>query len=221
MFTENLDYYVLMIPVLLISLTLHEFSHGYIAYRLGDITAKSAGRLTLNPLKHLDPVGTLMMFFAGIGWAKPVPVDPFYFKDKKKGMMLVSIAGPLSNILLAFVSVFPLEILLVTNVQNIQNGTGFAFYLFGFLRLLFLVNLSLAIFNLFPVPPLDGSKILSALLPTEAYFRFMRYERYIGIVFLLVVIFMKSGLSQIIGFFTTPIANSMIWVAEKIVGIFI
>lgn len=221
MFNEEIYYYILMIPVLLISLTFHEFSHGYIAYRLGDITAKNAGRLTLNPLKHLDPVGTLMMFFAGIGWARPVPVDPFYFKDKKKGMMLTSIAGPLSNIVIAFISVFPMELIWLTSYKELQTGQGFIFYLYIFFSMLFSVNLNLAIFNLFPVPPLDGSKILSAVLPTEVYFRFMRYERYIGLAFLVIVILFKGGLSSIIGFFTNPIATSMMWVAEKILSLFV
>jgi Zn-dependent protease len=221
MFNEPLEYYFLMIPVLLISLTFHEFSHGYIAYRLGDITAKNAGRLTLNPLKHLDPIGTLMMFLAGIGWAKPVPVDPFYFRDKKKGMMLTSIAGPLSNLLMAFVVAFPLQIVYFTGYERIDAQTGAVFYVFQFLWLLFHVNVNLAIFNLFPIPPLDGSKILSAVLPSEAYFRFMRYEQYIGLAFLLIVMFFKTGLGTVIGFFSGPISNSMLWVAEKVVRFFI
>lgn len=221
MFNEPLEYYILMIPVLLISLTFHEFFHGYTAYRLGDITAKNAGRLTLNPLKHLDPIGTLMMFAAGIGWARPVPVDPFYFRDKKKGMVLTSIAGPISNLLLAFVVAFPLQIVLVAGYESIVTETGFVYYLFEFFRMLFLVNVNLAIFNLFPIPPLDGSKILSAVLPSEVYFRFMRYEQYIGLAFLVIVLFFKSGLSGIIGFFATPVASSMLWVAGKVVGLFI
>ncbi len=218
---ETLHYYILMIPVLLLSLTFHEVSHGYIAYRLGDMTAKNEGRLTLNPLKHLDPVGTLVMFVAGIGWAKPVPVNPFYFRDQKKGMMLTSVAGPLSNILLAFVSVFPLEVTIITNYESILAGTGFSFYLYQFLRMLFIININLAVFNLLPIPPLDGSKILSAVLPTETYFRFMQYERYIGLAFLIAIVFLRDGFGQILGFFTTPIAKSMLWVAEKIIGLFI
>lgn len=221
MFNEPLEFYILMIPVLLISLTFHEFSHGYIAYRLGDNTAKDAGRLTLNPLKHLDPIGTLMMFVARIGWAKPVPVNPSFFKDRKKGMMLTSIAGPLSNLLMAFVVAFPLQIVIVTGFESIYAETGAAYWLFKFLALLFYVNINLAVFNLFPIPPLDGSKILSAVLPTEVYFRFMRYEQYIGLAFLVIVMFFGSGFGKVIGFFTEPISNSMQWVAAKIVGLFI
>jgi Zn-dependent protease len=220
MFSQPLEHYILMIPVLLISLTFHEFSHGYIAYRLGDNTAKDAGRLTLNPLKHLDPIGTLMMFFAGIGWAKPVPVDPTFFRDRKKGMMLTSVAGPLSNLLLAFVVAFPLQALWHANYQSIQTGEGFHYYLFTFFNTLFGANIGLAIFNLIPVPPLDGSRILSAVLPAEAYFRIMRYERYIGLAFLAVIVFLKGGLLNFLNFFARPVATSMLWVAGKVVGIF-
>lgn len=221
MFRNSLEYYILMVPVLLISLTFHEFSHGYTAYRLGDITAKNAGRLTLNPLKHLDPVGALMMFVAGIGWAKPVPVDPFYFRDKKKGMMLTSVAGPLSNILLAFVIAFPLEGLLLANPVGLQTGKGFVYYLALFFSMLFSINISLAVFNLLPIPPLDGSKILSAVLPANVYFRFMRYEQYIGMAFLVLIFLMKDGFGRILSFFTSPIANSLLWVAEKVMSLFI
>ncbi len=221
MFSGELEIYILMIPVLLISLTIHEFSHGYIAYRLGDMTAKNEGRLSLNPLKHLDPVGTIMMVVARVGWAKPVPVNPYYFKDRKKGMMLVSIAGPLSNILMAFSGVILFEICAYSFYESILTGNKVAMYLLDFLRLFFAVNLNLAIFNLFPIPPLDGSKILTGVLPTETYFRYMQYERVIGMVFLFVVIFFPGVLGNVLGFFTNPIASSMIWVADKIIGIFV
>ncbi len=220
MLNESLEFYILMIPVLIISLTFHEYSHGYIAYRLGDNTAKDAGRLTLNPLKHLDPIGTLMMFIARIGWAKPVPVNPSFFRDRKKGMMLTSVAGPLSNLMMAFIVAFPLQIVIATSFRSIDAGTGVAYYLFQFLLLLFYVNINLAIFNLFPIPPLDGSKILSAVLPSEIYFKFMRYEQYIGLAFLVIIMFFKTGFGEVIGFFTTPISRSMLWVAGKVVGIF-
>jgi Zn-dependent protease len=221
MFTEDLGFYILMIPVMLITLTFHEYSHGYIAWRLGDDTAKNAGRLTLNPLKHLDPIGTLMMFVARIGWAKPVPVNPSAFKDKKKGMMLTSIAGPISNLLMAFIVVFPLQVVLVLGFSSIYAETGAVYWLFQFLLLLFYVNINLAVFNLFPIPPLDGSKILSAVLPTELYFRFMRYEQYIGLAFLVIVMIFGDKFSSVIGFFTEPISSSMLWIAAKVVGIFL
>lgn len=221
MFDDNLLVYILRIPALLISLTIHELSHGYVAYRLGDITAKSQGRLSLNPFRHLDPIGTIMMVVVGFGWAKPVPVNPLYFRDKKKGMMLVSVAGPLSNILLAFITVLVFYITTAI-VGAVYSGVQTpALYLLIFLQLLFYMNLSLAVFNLIPVPPLDGSKILSAVLPTEKYFHLMRYERYIGLVFLAVMFFFPTALSGIIGFFTRPIASSMEWAARSFVGIFV
>ncbi len=220
MLNQSLEVYILLIPVLLISLTIHELSHGYVAYRLGDNTAKDQGRLTLNPLKHLDPIGTIMMIVAHIGWAKPVPVNPFFFRDRKKGMMLVSIAGPLSNIMMAFIGVLLYQISFITMYGGIVAGSKPLMYWLLFLKLFFTINLNLAIFNLLPVPPLDGSKILSAVLPTEKYFRFMQHERTIGMIFLLVIIIFPSIISSILGFFTNPIANSMLWVTERIIGLF-
>jgi len=217
----SLEDILLMVPVLLISLTVHEFSHGYIAYKLGDPTAKMQGRLSLNPFRHLDPIGTLMMVIAKIGWAKPVPINPVYFKDRKRGTVLVSIAGPLSNLAMAFIGVLLFEITYVAGYRKLVAGDTFLLYFIAFLRLFFSVNLNLAIFNLLPVPPLDGSKILSGVLPADKYFRYMQYERYIGMIFLLVVLVFPSALSNVLAFFTQPIAKSMIWCAELIVGIFL
>jgi len=221
MFSGELELYLLMVPVLLISLTVHEFSHGYIAYRLGDMTAKDEGRLTLNPLKHIDPIGAIMMIIARVGWAKPVPVNPYFFKDRKKGMMLVSVAGPLSNLLMAFTGIFLFQAVAYSFYEIILGGNKPLMYVLDFLRLFFAANLNLAIFNLLPVPPLDGSKILSGVLPTEMYFRFMQYERTIGMVFLLIVVVFPGVLSNILGFFTNPIAESMIWISEKIIRLFV
>ena len=167
MLNQSLEQYILIIPVLLISLTIHELSHGYTAYRLGDMTAKDQGRLTLNPLKHLDPIGTIMLFVARIGWAKPVPVNPFFFRDRKKGMMLVSIAGPLSNLVLAFMGIFLYQLSFITMYGLIVRGNNIVTYWLLFLSLFFSVNLNLAIFNLLPIPPLDGSKVLSGVLPAD------------------------------------------------------
>ncbi|HZK27326.1 MAG TPA: site-2 protease family protein [Thermoclostridium sp.] len=220
MFRGSLEDYLLMIPVLLISLTIHEYSHGYVAYKLGDPTAKDAGRLSLNPLRHLDPVGTLMMIIARIGWAKPVPINPSYFKDPKKGTILVSIGGPLSNLLMAFIGVILFEITYVISYANIVAGETFVIYYMNFLVLFFSVNINLAVFNLLPVPPLDGSKILSGILPTEVYFRYMQKERIIGIIFIMIVMVFPTALSRALSFLTQPIANSMIWFGELIVKAF-
>jgi len=191
-----------MIPVLLISLTVHEFSHGYVAYKLGDPTAKNAGRLTLNPLKHLDPVGTLMMIFARIGWAKPVPINARYFKNPKYDIVKVGIAGPLANIFIAFIVVIPMYIF---NVINQIGSLGqFGSWLFMFFYLLYRVNLNLAVFNLLPIPPLDGSKIFYSILPDKIYYTILKYEQYIGFAFLLIIVLSPGILSGVFEVLTKP-----------------
>ena len=143
---------VLLIPVLLFALVFHEFSHAWIAYKLGDPTARYAGRLTLNPIAHLDPVGGLMILFVGFGWAKPVPVDPRYLKNPREDMMKIAFAGPASNLLLAFIA---------GTILRFGIGQGsIAMMLILFTQ----INIMLAVFNMIPVSPLDGSKIFSGLL---------------------------------------------------------
>jgi Zn-dependent protease len=171
---------VYLVPAILISITVHEVSHGYVSYRLGDPTAKNAGRLSLNPLKHLDPLGTLMLLLAFFGWAKPVPINPMYYNNRRRGVVLVSIAGPLSNILLALVFSVPLIYL-----EAKYGGYSFSSFsinavIYNLSFVLYIININLAVFNIIPVPPLDGSKILSGILPQRQYFKFMQYENYIG-----------------------------------------
>ncbi|MBO5428975.1 MAG: site-2 protease family protein [Peptococcaceae bacterium] len=164
----------------LLAITLHELAHGYVAYCLGDNTAKAAGRLTLNPLAHLDPIGALMMLIAGFGWAKPVPVNPFFFKgNRTTGMMLVSLAGPLVNLIVAYIA-----------YAVYVAGQGFYTVPFmnQFLNYCIILNVFLAVFNLIPIPPLDGSKILAGFLPKQTAFKFLTtMERY-GFVILMVLI---------------------------------
>lgn len=167
--------------VLFLAIPIHETAHAYISYRLGDPTAKAMGRLTLNPLKHIDPVGALCMLTTGIGWAKPVPVDPRYYRDRKGGMALSALAGPVSNLLLAFVSLILSKIFLWINLALSPSGQGVVFWLYYIFYLVSIINISLGIFNLLPVPPFDGSKIFGAVLPERVYFGIMRYERYIFI----------------------------------------
>ena len=157
------------IPVLIISLVLHEISHGFAAYLMGDKTAKSSGRLSLNPLNHIDWLGFLFLLIAGIGWAKPVPVNMMQFKDPKKGMAVTALAGPLMNILLTFIS------LLFYALGKVYN---FNEYIMLFLYIFFYYNAVLALFNLLPIPPLDGSKVLFAFLPDKYYIKLMQYENY-------------------------------------------
>ncbi|MFG6372881.1 MAG: site-2 protease family protein [Oscillospiraceae bacterium] len=173
----------------LLCLTVHELSHGAVAYVLGDPTAKDEGRLTLNPIKHIDPLGLLLMITAHVGWAKPVPVDMRYFKHPKRDMALTALAGPASNFLLAWV------FLLLANLLGhllVLFSPSIGLSPWGLLPMLFLINaavlsIGLGVFNLFPIPPLDGSKILFSFLPDKIYYTILRYERYIMILMLALV----------------------------------
>lgn len=174
-------------------LPIHELAHGYTAYKLGDMTAKNSGRLTFNPLAQLNPIGTIMIFLFGIGYANPVPVNPNNFKNPKWGMALTAIAGPISNLLMGFVSVF-IYYAIVANATSTALGYVALFFYYAAS-----VNVTLAVFNLIPIPPLDGSRVLTAFLPDSAYYKLMRYEKYIMIV-LMVVLFtgvLNSAISAI------------------------
>ena len=168
-------------------LTVHETCHGLAAYALGDPTAKSMHRLSLNPLRQIDWIGLLMMFAVGFGWAKPVPVDPRYFKKPKQGTALTALAGPVSNLLLAAAA-----LALLRGAVLVLSGTDWAIWLVNFLLELSILSVGLGLFNLIPIPPLDGSKVLAAFLPDRAYVTLMRYERY-GILVLLVLSFLNLG----------------------------
>ena len=184
---------------LIICITFHEFCHAFVADRLGDPTPRSYGRLTLNPLAHADPIGTILLPLISaltgiptIGWAKPVPIDPFNFKNPKRDEMLVAIAGPVGNLLLAvFCSIF----FKFLGIQNI------------FLYLIILINISLAVFNLLPIPPLDGSKIFLNLLPAEKSYQWQQaFDRY-GFILLIVLVFLPIGGSSIFQIILSPIVN--------------
>jgi len=199
----SLEHILMAVPIFLFSLTVHEFSHGYIAYKFGDPTAKNAGRLTLNPIPHIDIMGALVFILSGFrfGWAKPVPVSPFHFRDHKKGILWSAAAGPASNLILALIfgMIFRIAPVFFTDyklLEIVQNFTTYAV----------LINCALAFFNLIPLPPLDGSKILFGLLPTQYDHIVMEIER-IGPIALMILI----G----IGFLT---GVSIIWV---IIGPFV
>lgn len=170
-----------MIPSL-ICITLHELSHGFVAYRLGDDTAKRAGRLTLNPLRHLDPMGLLMMVVFRFGWAKPVPVNMYRFRNPKRGMAVTALAGPLSNIVISLVF-----LLLYGALFLPLQGSAAGRYVLEMLQITAVLSLSFAVFNVLPIPPLDGSKVLFSALSDEAYQKLMRYERYGSLALLLLV----------------------------------
>ncbi|MBQ7356490.1 MAG: site-2 protease family protein [Clostridia bacterium] len=185
---NNIPYYVLSALAVLIILSVHEYAHGYVAYRLGDNTAKNFGRLTLNPIKHLDPVGALCMIFFHIGWAKPVPVNARNFKNPKKDFAKVAIAGPLSNIIMAFFSAFLYLLIFALFRDKTFNEGDFTLKLLEntllFISLFHTINVGLGVFNLLPIPPFDGSRILNVILPEKAYFAIMKHERkiYFGVL---------------------------------------
>lgn len=162
----------IQLPPLLFALTVHELAHGWVAFRLGDPTAKLAGRLTMNPLKHLDPLGVLAFVIMKIGWAKPVPVDPRYFRNPQKDMLLVALAGPGSNVLLALASALLARVLVSVPVLPLFVLQP----LVGMLVASVWINIMLAVFNIIPIPPLDGSKVLMGVLPPEAARSFARIE---------------------------------------------
>ncbi|MBP7401067.1 MAG: site-2 protease family protein [Clostridia bacterium] len=192
--------------VLCLSLSFHEFSHAWVANRLGDDTAALQGRLTLNPLRHLDPVGSLLFLIGGIGWARPVPVNPARFSRNvtmKSGMMRVSLAGPVSNLVLATVSCI-LYFIVLTILQITQDTGSIAVFFLKLTVQMYSSNLVLAVFNLLPVPPLDGSKVFGSLLPNSVYYKVMQYERYIGMAFLVLVLFGRGFLGTLLGYVRIP-----------------
>ena len=179
--------------IVLIALTFHEVAHGWAAKKLGDTTADDRGRLSLNPLHHLDPIGFLCMVFFRFGWARPVPINVRNFRNPKRGMALCGLAGPAANLLLAFVILLPFEIMAALLNSGIwQPQSDFAVNLVGvtieFIRNFHFMNITLAIFNFIPIPPLDGSRVLWAVLPDKLYFGVMRYERYLSMALMLLLL---------------------------------
>lgn len=176
-----------VVIVLAIAFTVHEFAHAYVAYKFGDPTAKDQGRLTLSPLAHLDPIGTLLIFIAGFGWAKPVPVNRLYFKNPRLAGVLVSVAGPLSNLVIAFIGLAVWYILLSTGaLSSLSSGTAES--LQQFFNILIFLNITLFIFNLFPFPPLDGYRIIEDLAPSGIRAKMTQFESYGMVVFLILVL---------------------------------
>ncbi len=183
MFNFDLARMIYVLPGILLALTVHEFSHGYVAYMIGDSTAKNQGRLTLNPIAHIDPLGFLMLMFAGFGWAKPVPVNPYLFDiDRRKGTLMVSLAGPVSNIIMAIL----LTLLFGLFLRFTGNNNSVVQQLFVSS---ISINLVLAVFNLFPIPPLDGSKIVMSLFPSRFEQTFHELERYSFIILIALLFF--------------------------------
>lgn len=199
---------LLRLAAVLLCLTVHETCHGLAAYALGDPTARQAHRLSLNPLRHIDWFGLLMMFLAGFGWAKPVPVNPNYFKKPKQGMALTALAGPMSNFLLALIMLLGARIFC-----DVASYTETNQRILDFILMVAILSIGLGLFNLVPIPPLDGSKVLFAVLPDRAYDQLMRYERY-GMLVLFALVFFDVG--------SNALSQAISWVFDlfcRVVGL--
>ena len=199
---------LLRLAAVLLCLTVHETCHGLAAYALGDPTARQAHRLSLNPLRHIDWFGLLMMFLAGFGWAKPVPVNPNYFKKPKQGMALTALAGPMSNFLLALIMLLAARIFCDVASYSEANQR-----ILDFILMVAILSIGLGLFNLVPIPPLDGSKVLFAVLPDRAYDQLMRYERY-GMLILFALVFFDVG--------SNALSQAISWVFDlfcRVVGL--
>jgi len=180
---EGLLGLIVSIPGLLLAISLHEFAHGYAAYLMGDPTAKYSGRLSLNPLHHLDLVGAICMLLFRFGWAKPVPIDPRYFKNRRKGTVIVSLAGPFANFILGFI--FCLGYYAIARFA--MPGSVLWQFVSQICLYGIFMNVGLMIFNLIPIPPLDGSKILMEFLPYRIKYKIYEYERYFSLILILIV----------------------------------
>lgn len=193
----NIGLILVQAPVILLSLTIHEYAHGWTANKLGDPTAKLRGRLTLNPIAHLDILGTILMFVVGFGWAKPVPINAMNFKDPRKGTLLVAIAGPLSNLATAVVAGFILRAMIPRMITGelVFEGTYVVIPVIIILALVY--GIALAVFNMIPIPPLDGSRILYAVLPERELRIYSRFEPY-GVLLLLGLFIFGSGVFRYI-----------------------
>ena len=199
--------------IIFFTLPMHEWAHAFVATKLGDPTPGYQGRLTLNPFAHIDYFGALALIFFGIGWAKPVQVNSRYFNNIKRDMALTAAAGPIMNLLLAFVFMIISNLYLffvspLTNGDNYELITGIYSVIYYYIY----INISLAIFNLIPIPPFDGSRILFAFLPVKAYLKIMEYERYFKII-ILVIIFSSAG-SGLLSLLTTKVSSALWFVAN-------
>ena len=219
--TEALIELLLSLPIVILAICVHEYSHARVAYHFGDPTAKACGRMTLNPVKHFHPIGFMLLVFARVGFANPVPINPVYFKNRKRDEILVSLAGPASNILMALCFILFLKVyvmfcqaqeFLVVYGQSAYFTSDLTYYVYLFFASGVLINLSLAIFNLIPLPPLDGSHLLTVLMPNSwkpIYYKVQPFMPYIFIV-----AWIAGGLSWLV---STPVSAIMEFLINVIV----
>ena len=198
-------YLISSVFVVFCTLPVHEFAHAFTADKLGDHTARSMGRLTLNPFAHIDWLGAAMILLVGFGWAKPVPVNGYRLHHPKRDMALVALAGPLSNLILGFLMLLLLHA--VSALFTALHITGMITLVLLFFSYAALINIQLAIFNLIPVPPLDGSRILAVLLPDRLYYKLMQYEQYLYII--LMVLLITGALTTPLSFLSTRVYNGL------------
>lgn len=214
---------LLSLPAILFCLSIHEFSHGWVANKLGDHTAQNFGRLTLNPVKHIDPFGFIALLFAGFGWAKPVPVNPRNLGKPKRDMALVGLAGPVSNLLFAFIFAFVYalayklcgEYVIENYVTLTPKNIEMIGYFLILVRAFVSINLGLAVFNMIPVPPLDGSRILDSVLPSKVYALYHKYEQYVSIAFIILIL-ATDLLEWIIGPAVSFLYEAVMYIPSKV-----
>lgn len=211
---DNIVSILISVAAFFVSVSCHEFAHGYIAYKMGDPSAKNAGRLTLNPIKHFDLFAIIFFVVFRFGWAKGVPVDSRYFKNEKRGMAYSALAGPVTNVVIAFI--FTIITALIYKIHITSDAVyHILYYAVVFCQHMISVNAMLAIFNLLPIPPLDGSKIFLAFLPDDLYFKALSYDRYMMIISLVLV---YTGVLD--RFINTGIVN-LVTFLSNIVGVFL
>lgn len=203
MFNFSTTTIVARLICILFLLPIHESAHAYASSLLGDKTAQYQGRLSLNPLRHLDPMGALCLLFGGFGWAKPVSINPYNFKNRKVGMALSALAGPLSNFAVSFVMLLAARVLLFFPITN-----DFMYAIVQVLFMIASISIGLGVFNMIPLPPLDGSRIFLVFLPEKYYFKIMQYEQYIAIG--LMVLIVTGALDYPLGFLTSFVYTGMV-----------